>query len=116
MKNSITETPKWASFDIGEIYDRLKSSNRRYESFIDVPALKTGMYILPAGGEDNQNPHELDEVYYIVSGRGKFVSEGQKLDVKPGTILYVKAKTSHRFEDIEQELKIIIFFSEAKSK
>jgi mannose-6-phosphate isomerase-like protein (cupin superfamily) len=33
--------------------------------------LSVGLYLVPAGGTDDQTPHGEDEVYYAVRGRAK---------------------------------------------
>ncbi len=31
--------------------------------------MSAGIYVLPSGGTDPQNPHKEDELYYVVRGR-----------------------------------------------
>ncbi len=85
-----------------------------YLSFINEKSLKTGLYVLPKGSEDKQNLHELDEVYYIIEGQSKFFADGDTIGVRPGDVIFVKARIEHRFVDIERDLKILVFFSEFK--
>ncbi|OEK03735.1 hypothetical protein BFP97_03500 [Roseivirga sp. 4D4] len=92
----------------------LKSGNRRYLPFLNVDKLRTGLYVLPAGAEDTQQPHEHDEVYYILSGKAKFVAGQNETEVQEGAVLYVKANIEHRFSEIEEELKVLVFFSNMK--
>jgi mannose-6-phosphate isomerase-like protein (cupin superfamily) len=48
-----------------------------------------GLYVLPEEGVDHQEPHEQDEVYYVVSGRAKIEVEGENRDVKAGSVVYI---------------------------
>lgn len=100
-----------AFYQLNELEKELTDSKRRYLPFLNVETLRTGLYVLPAGVEDQQQPHEHDEVYYVVSGKSKFVAGGKTTEAKAGSVLYVKAKVEHRFFEIEEELKVIVFFS-----
>ena len=86
-----------------------------YLSFLERSTLKAGLYILPKGGVDKQQPHTLDEVYFVVEGHSKFKVGEEEMTVIPGTVLYVKAGVDHRFFDITGDLKILVFFSGARS-
>src|SRR3954465_1262217 len=85
-----------------------------YLEFLRVPSLSMGVYHLKAGQDDPQRPHAEDEVYFIVSGRGKFRTGGQAQDVAPGTILFVERLAEHRFCDISEELTVLVFFAPAE--
>lgn len=100
-----------AFYQLDELENELAESKRRYLPFLNVETLRTGLYVLPAGVEDQQQPHAHDEVYYIVSGKSKFIAGGKTTEAKAGSVLYVKAKVEHRFFDIEEDLKIVVFFS-----
>jgi len=73
--------------------------------------LSVGLYLLPAGGTDDQTPHNEDEVYYAVSGRAKLRVGTQDHAVKAGTLLFVPALESHFFHDIEEELVLVVFWA-----
>jgi mannose-6-phosphate isomerase-like protein (cupin superfamily) len=65
--------------------------------------------VLAAGATDEQQPHDRDELYYVVSGRGVLVAGGERLAAEPGSLLYVRAEVPHRFVEIEEELEVLIF-------
>jgi mannose-6-phosphate isomerase-like protein (cupin superfamily) len=73
--------------------------------------LSVGVYVLPAGGVDDQTPHKEDEVYFVVRGRSKFSVEGEEHPVKPGSLLFVRANAEHRFHDITDELVLVVFWA-----
>lgn len=100
-----------AFFQLASLEKELEANGNRYLPFLNVEKLKTGLYVLPAGAEDKQRPHADDEVYYIVSGKSMFLAGDEKTKAGPGSVLYVKAQVEHRFYDIEEDLKIIVFFS-----
>ena len=101
--------------DLSELVDRQSSSDRAYLEFIRHPALSVGLYVLPADGEDRQQPHSEDEVYHVIEGRSRMTVGSEQLDVGPGSVVYVAAGVPHRFHDITAELRILVFFAPAES-
>jgi mannose-6-phosphate isomerase-like protein (cupin superfamily) len=85
-----------------------------YHEFLRVPDLSAGLYVLPAGGTDPQQPHTEDEVYYILSGSGQIRVEGDDRAVRAGSLIYVKAGDDHRFHMITEELRILVLFAPAR--
>jgi mannose-6-phosphate isomerase-like protein (cupin superfamily) len=74
-----------------------------------------GLYVLPAGGVDHQQPHAEDEVYHVVAGRGRITVADETTDVGPGSVVYVARTVPHRFHDITEELRIVVFFAPAET-
>jgi mannose-6-phosphate isomerase-like protein (cupin superfamily) len=73
--------------------------------------LSVGVYLLPAGGTDDQTPHHEDEVYFAVRGRATLrVGDGDH-PVHPGTLLFVPAEAVHFFHDITEELVLVVFWA-----
>jgi len=102
------------AFEIEELLAERRQSQKAYLEFLRVPALSAGLYALPAGATDPQQPHTEDEVYYIVGGRGRILVAGESRPVGPGSIVYVKANDQHRFHDITEDLSILVFFAPAE--
>lgn len=92
------------------IADNAKADTR-YTEFLRVPAMSAGIYVLPAEAADLQNPHNQDEVYYVVRGRAKCISGGQETFAEPGKLIYVPAHEEHRFFEIEEELVLLVLFA-----
>ncbi|MDH3651026.1 MAG: cupin domain-containing protein [Saprospiraceae bacterium] len=90
--------------------------DRPYLPFFDNPNLSMGIYKLKVGAIDQQNPHEIDEIYYTMSGKCKFEVEGDSMDVMAGSILFVKADAIHRFYDIEEDVTLLVFFTKSKEQ
>ena len=105
------QVPDWLHFDIEEIRTRRSEHGRPWQEFIRVPDLYTGLYEIPVGGEDRQSPHTADEVYYVLEGRATAVVEGDRVEVGPGSVLYVAKEKEHRFVDITEDLSILVFFA-----
>lgn len=103
--------PKQIAFDLSEIEQRRRAGKDPWLEFLKVPSLRVGLYVLAAGSVDTQTPHEEDEVYHVIRGRGRFVAAGEDMAVGPGSVLFVKAQVEHRFHSIEEDLEILVFFA-----
>jgi mannose-6-phosphate isomerase-like protein (cupin superfamily) len=101
-------------FELKQLLDTRGRTQRPYLEFLRVPALSAGLYVLPAGGVDPQQPHTEDEVYYLASGRGVIEVAGESRAVAAGNVIFVKAGDDHRFHSIEEELVILVFFAPAE--
>lgn len=101
----------WKAFNLLEEIERQDSSGSPYNEFLRVPALCSGIYSLEAGSKDLQGPHDEDEVYVVIKGRGQLEIDGRKVAVGPGSILYVKASSDHSFFEIEEDLTLLVFFA-----
>lgn len=97
--------------ELADLLERQATSGRPYLEFIRSDALSVGLYVLAAGAVDRQQPHAEDEAYHIVSGRGRITVGLETRDVGPGSIVFVAAAVAHRFHDIEEELRIAVFFA-----
>ena len=86
-----------------------------YHEFLSVPDLSGGLYVLDAGATDPQSPHTEDELYVIMSGRGRIVVGDETRPVRPGSVVFVAAGVPHRFVDIEERLVILVAFGPAES-
>ncbi|MBX2873416.1 MAG: cupin domain-containing protein [Saprospiraceae bacterium] len=109
-------TPDFKAFDLKELEGQMEESGRPWLPFLKVSTLSTGIYTLKVGATDRQQPHDQDEVYYVLKGKAKFEAGGEKSNIKEGSILFVKAKVPHRFYEIEQDLQVLVFFSAAEEE
>lgn len=98
-------------FSLEELYQQAEEKGGSYLRFIDNDRLSSGIYQLKKGDVDRQQPHEWDEIYYILEGRATLKVENESYEAKPGSILFVRAKIDHTFVDIEEDLKVLVFFS-----
>jgi len=106
--------PQKATFDLAELAARRASTGDPWLEFFRTETLRTGLYVLPVDGVDDQTPHVEDEVYYIIDGRAVLDIDGREHPVAPGSILYVRAEVPHRFHSISEELKVLVFFASGK--
>jgi len=82
-----------------------------YVDFLASEKLSVGLAVWPAGSVDRQQPHEEDEVYYVISGRGSISVAGEERPVGAGSLVFVAAHVDHRFHDIEEDLRVLVFWA-----
>jgi mannose-6-phosphate isomerase-like protein (cupin superfamily) len=102
------------AFEIADLIRQQGAETSPYLEFLKEGTLSMGLYVLPAGSLDKQQPHTEDEVYYVLSGRGQFRLDSENRPVQTGSIIFVAARQEHRFHSIEEELKILVFFAPAE--
>jgi mannose-6-phosphate isomerase-like protein (cupin superfamily) len=82
-----------------------------YVDFVASDLLSVGLAIWKSGSTDRQKPHEEDEVYYVISGRGMIRVAGEDRVVKPGSLVFVAAGVEHRFHDVVEDLRVLVFWA-----
>jgi mannose-6-phosphate isomerase-like protein (cupin superfamily) len=96
---------------LADLLARRAATGRPYLEFLRSDALSVGLYVLPAGGVDRQQPHSEDEIYVVMNGRARFTAGSEVRDVGPGDVIFVAAQVAHRFHDITQDLELIVVFA-----
>lgn len=89
--------------------DRLTASGGGYEVVHESPGLELGVYVLVAPEPDRQQPHDDDEVYVVLEGRGTLEVEGELFELHEGHGAFVRAGAEHRFVGYEQLAVLVIF-------
>jgi mannose-6-phosphate isomerase-like protein (cupin superfamily) len=85
-----------------------------YVEHLRTADLSVGTYGIAAGGLDGQSPHTEDEVYVVTAGRARLATPGGTVDVGPGSVVFVPAGEEHRFEDISEDLSVLVVFGPAE--
>ena len=80
-----------------------------------VAPMSVGVYVLSAGSKDEQTAHREDEIYYVVRGRAVLRIGSSTRAVAPGDCIFVAAGDPHRFEDISDDLELLVVFAPAYS-
>lgn len=101
--------PNSHSFGIREVAERLSAGNGGYEIVHSSPGVEVGVYVLVAPEPDQQQPHEWDEVYLVLEGRGTLEVEGEEIPAQEGSAIYVRAGAEHRFTGYEGLSLLVIF-------
>ncbi|HKA26377.1 MAG TPA: cupin domain-containing protein [Gaiellaceae bacterium] len=99
-------------FDITDVKERLASGTGGYEVVHRSAGLEIGVYVLVAPEPDRQAPHDDDEVYFVIEGRGMLEVEGENVELREGHAVFVPAGAEHRFVGYEQ-LSVLVLFEKA---
>ena len=106
----MSEDP-WRVFRVRELLEKQVAEDAPYLEFLRVPELSCGLYRLKAGSKDLQSPHDEDEVYFVIEGRGRLRVGGEEHSVERGSVLYVRASEEHSFFEIEEDMTLLVFFA-----
>jgi len=107
-------TERTSAWGLTELVGRQRAAGTPYLEFLRAPDLSFGLYVLEAGAVDAQSPHTEDEVYVVMSGRGRLRMGDDDVAVGPGSVMFVAAAVEHRFHDIEERLEILVAFGPAE--
>jgi mannose-6-phosphate isomerase-like protein (cupin superfamily) len=99
-------------FDVNAVKERLAAGSGGYEIVHWSPGLELGVYVLVAPEPDRQQPHDDDEVYVVLEGRGALDVEGDQVELREGHAVLVPAGAEHRFVGYEQLSLLVIFDKE----
>jgi mannose-6-phosphate isomerase-like protein (cupin superfamily) len=95
---------------VREAMRRRQAAGGGYEVVHESPGLEIGVYVLVAPEPDRQQPHEDDELYVVLEGRGTLDVEGESTELDEGDALFVPAGADHRFSGYEG-LSVLVIFS-----
>ena len=97
-------------FDLNNSIKKIKKSNTYFHTFINKPSLAAGVLVLKPGEEDTQEPHDSDEVYYVISGDGFLKIKDKDYKVSKDKVFFVAKDVEHYFYGNKKELKVLYFF------
>jgi len=97
------------AFDIEEAKERLSAARGGYEIVHRSRGLEVGVYVLVAPEADRQQPHEDDEIYVVLEGRGVLEVGDERVELREGSAVFVPAGAEHRFVGYELLSVLVIF-------
>ncbi len=83
-------------------------SGERYIELFRHGTLSVELYA--PRGNDLQTPHTRDEIYVIISGKGRFRHKSQETSFGPGDLLFVPAGEPHQFVEFGDDFATWVFF------
>lgn len=89
----------------------LRESDERYVELFRTGSMSVGLYVLPSGGTDEQEPHTEDEVYHVLTGHGAIEFDDDRHPVGPGDVVFVGRGVDHRFVDLETDFETLVVFA-----
>jgi mannose-6-phosphate isomerase-like protein (cupin superfamily) len=99
------------AFEVDGLEAARSAAGELYHEFLRRESMSAGLYVLRPREDDPQTPHGQDELYYVVSGRGRFRVDGQDRPVGPGSIIFVEAGAEHRFHTITSTITVLVVFA-----
>ena len=101
-----------ASFNLSDLLRRHEQSKASWLPFLDLPSMSMGIYHVAAGTDDRDQhqPHDRDEVYLGVEGAGRLHAHHEDMEVRAGSLLFVRAGVEHYFHDVTEDLTLLVFF------
>ena len=97
-------------FDLSTYLEKIKNGGNYFHTFINRQSLATGVLLLQPGEEDTQEPHESDEVYFVISGDGFLRIKDKDYKVSKDKLFFVAKDIPHHFHGNTKELKVLYFF------
>ncbi len=97
-------------FDLANSLKKIKDGNSYFHTFINKDSLAAGVLVLQPGEEDTQEPHDTDEVYYVISGDGFLKIKNKDYKVSKDKLFFVAKDVEHYFHGNKKELKVLYFF------
>jgi quercetin dioxygenase-like cupin family protein len=86
-----------------------------YPFFADAPefGIVFRKRALHPGSAIGCHPHDKDEIYYVISGRGEFTLDGVRHAVGPGTAMLTRVGSTHCLKQVgSDDLVILINYLE----
>lgn len=99
------------AFELNDLIRTHGELGQLYYEFIHEASLSVGLYILPTGSSDPQQPHNEDEVYYVINGRAQITVGDETQAVQSGSTIFVAKHVPHKFHDISEDLTLLVFFA-----
>jgi mannose-6-phosphate isomerase-like protein (cupin superfamily) len=97
-------------FNINEYIEKIKQNDFYFHTFINKESLAAGVLVLQPGESDTQEPHESDELYFILKGDGFLKIKNIDHSVSENKMYYVGKNIEHFFYGNSKELVVLYFF------
>ena len=102
-------------FDIKKYIEDIRKSDGYFHTFIDKKNIAAGVLVLDPNEEDTQEPHDSDELYYVIYGDGFLKIDGKDYAISESKAYYVQKNVPHKFFGNTKELIVLYFFSGSDS-
>ena len=96
-------------YDLNSYLEKIKKSNL-ISTLLLIMSLAAGILVLQPGEKDTQEPHDSDEVYYVISGDGFLKINGTDYTISKDKLFFVAKDVKHFFHGNTREIKVLYFF------
>jgi mannose-6-phosphate isomerase-like protein (cupin superfamily) len=84
-----------------------------FSEFLRTKSLDAGIIRLLEGQLDTQSMHSMDELYYVIEGRGLIDVNGKSHIINKGSLVFIPASTQHRFYGNKGEMIVLYIFAKS---
>jgi len=107
----ITVSVMKLEFDTNEYLNDIKKNNDKcFHTFINRQSLAAGILFLKPGEQDTQEPHDTDEIYYIIRGDGYLKINQKNYPISDHKVFFVAKNVRHYFFGNTKDLTVLYFF------
>ncbi len=102
-------TPACAALTIRDALERIPTpEGKRFATIFEHGSLLVEIYA--PRGNDPQQPHTRDEIYFVAAGSGEYVCGEKQTRFGPTDLLFAAAGVVHRFENFTDDLAVWVLF------
>ena len=99
-----------AFVSIEKVIADLDATNEYFLDIFKSKGFDMGILRLRKGETDTQEPHSVDEVYFVIEGTGDIEIEDKMKPVNRGDFIFLPANVHHRFVVGNKDLMVLYFF------
>jgi mannose-6-phosphate isomerase-like protein (cupin superfamily) len=92
---------------VKELISQVNDKGGYFIDFVNTKDIEAGIISLHPGEKDLQQPHSVDEIYYVIEGFAYIEIEGISKAIKEKDIIFIPAKSRHRFYGNNQDLVVL---------
>ena len=103
-------------FDLESILLKLdkETSSTYFLDFFRNNSFEAGILRLNPGQKDTQGPHLVDELYFVIEGKGYINISEENHPISKGSFISVPSKTRHYFHGNKERLVVLYIFNVSK--
>lgn len=84
--HATAQVQRASEWRIGSALAATLANDAAWMPLIDRSTLSVGRYRLQAAAKDHQNPHDKDEIYYVIAGKAKFTAGDDTRSLHAGDV------------------------------
>jgi mannose-6-phosphate isomerase-like protein (cupin superfamily) len=105
--------PNFKSYTKAKIESPRSATANVWNPFLQQSNVILGLYLLPrVAGGDGRLVHSFDELNIVTAGSAKFQVGSEIVDVKEGTIMFVREGRGHWFHSLTEDTDILILWDQ----
>ena len=89
-------------YDIQTYLKQISNSNSYFNTFLNRDSLAAGILSLEPWEDDTQEPHDSDEMYYVLDGNGFLRINKTDYSIKSGKVFFVPKNIEHYFLETQK--------------